>query len=204
MQDVVNSKDSLRKKFRKIRSAISLEERNDASGKICVLLKEFFSIKMPAAMAVYRPVHNEANIDCFIAKVLLLPYSERTVLLAPRINRRDELEFAPFKHLTNDFSISDLGIPEPVAESSHSPGYSYVAGISISCFLTPGIAFDPVNMHRLGYGRGYYDRVFVKYPDALRVGIAFEEQLCTGIPYSEFDTPMHVLITEKRIIRPEI
>ena len=72
----------------------------------------------------------------------------------------------------------------------------------ISLILVPGLAFDPAG-HRLGYGKGYYDKLLSSgfSPTALKVGLAFDDQIVEAIPAEDHDVRMDVIVTERRVIR---
>ena len=67
--------------------------------------------------------------------------------------------------------------------------------------LVPGLGFDVANGHRLGRGAGYYDRYLAARPDTVAVGLAFDEQVVSALPYDEHDVAMRVLVTPTRTIR---
>ena len=50
---------------------------------------------------------------------------------------------------------------------------------AFDCCIVPAIAFDK-NYHRVGFGKGYYDRLIEKYPHVLYIGVGYEEQLVLG------------------------
>ena len=60
--------------------------------------------------------------------------------------------------------------------------------------LTPLLAYDTQG-GRLGYGKGFYDRLFAAHPAALRVGLAFPEQQVTRVPRAPHDAPLHLVLT---------
>ena len=62
-------------------------------------------------------------------------------------------------------------------------------------FLVPLLAFDAAG-HRLGYGRAYYDRAFVAFPAAKRVGIAFGMQEVPEVPIEPHDARLDLVLTE--------
>jgi 5-formyltetrahydrofolate cyclo-ligase len=62
--------------------------------------------------------------------------------------------------------------------------------------LTPMLAFD-AGLNRLGQGAGYYDRVFARYPDAWRVGIAWSMQQVSELTVDSWDIPLHAIATER-------
>ncbi len=65
--------------------------------------------------------------------------------------------------------------------------------------IVPGVSFG-LCMHRLGYGRGYYDR-YLSESSAYRIGICFDFQVVLRLPHHENDERMDEIITEKRAIR---
>lgn len=85
------------------------------------------------------------------------------------------------------------GIPEPDPALA-----SFIDPGDIQVILVPMVAFDGVN--RLGYGQGYYDR-FLPGTQALRIGIAFEEQQAQ-FDCSPWDVPMDMVITPAGIVTP--
>ena len=46
----------------------------------------------------------------------------------------------------------------------------------IDCVLVPAVGFDMAN-HRIGYGKGHYDRYLAKQSDVVTIGVGFKEQL---------------------------
>ncbi|HRE20111.1 MAG TPA: 5-formyltetrahydrofolate cyclo-ligase [Rhabdaerophilum sp.] len=60
--------------------------------------------------------------------------------------------------------------------------------------LTPLLAFDAKG-GRLGYGKGFYDRLFAAHPEALRIGLAFREQRVETVPRAPHDAPLHLVLT---------
>lgn len=66
----------------------------------------------------------------------------------------------------------------------------------IAAILVPGIGFSP-DGHRLGRGAGFYDRFLRNHPEALRIGIAFEEQMTEKIPVDPWDEKVDVILTDR-------
>jgi 5-formyltetrahydrofolate cyclo-ligase len=65
--------------------------------------------------------------------------------------------------------------------------------------IAPLVGFDRA-MNRLGQGGGYYDRAFARYPDALRVGLAWSAQELDAVPADRWDLPLHAILTEVELI----
>jgi 5-formyltetrahydrofolate cyclo-ligase len=64
--------------------------------------------------------------------------------------------------------------------------------------VVPGVSFG-LCMHRLGYGKGYYDR-FLSSSPAYRIGVCFDFQVVDRLPSHEDDERMDEIVTDKRII----
>jgi 5-formyltetrahydrofolate cyclo-ligase len=54
----------------------------------------------------------------------------------------------------------------------------------------------------VGYGGGFYDNYLAQTANALRIALAFELQLVDKLPRETHDLPVHVIVTEQRVIRP--
>ena len=86
------------------------------------------------------------------------------------------------------------GMPVP---RDHVP----VRASSLTAVLVPGLAFDE-HGHRLGRGAGVYDRFLATLPpNVLRIGLAPEALVAPQLPVEAHDVPMHVVVTERRVIR---
>ena len=65
--------------------------------------------------------------------------------------------------------------------------------------VAPLLGFDGA-MTRLGQGGGYYDRIFARYPDALRIGLAWSIQQFDTLPADPWDLPLDMVMTEVALI----
>lgn len=64
-----------------------------------------------------------------------------------------------------------------------------------SVVIMPGVAFDRKGT-RIGYGKGYYDKYFTKYPGLYKIAVAFGIQIVPEIPTDEFDVKVQYVMTE--------
>lgn len=65
--------------------------------------------------------------------------------------------------------------------------------------LIPGVAFD-ARGGRLGRGGGWYDRMLVRYPRAVRVGCGYDVQVVERVPRDPWDVAMDHVVTDARSI----
>lgn len=113
-------------------------------------------------------------------------------VLLPRIVAGDlELRtYAPGDPLTE----TSFGAREPSEGVVVAPG-------AVDVICTPSVAFDRAG-RRVGYGGGFYDRLFPAAPEAARIGIAFGVQVVDGdLPEGHFDLQVDAVVTEDETLR---
>lgn len=68
--------------------------------------------------------------------------------------------------------------------------------------IVPLLAFDK-NLHRLGYGGGFYDRTIEKLrkenPELMVIGVAFAQQEIEKIPNEDWDVQLDKIVTETKV-----
>src|SRR5262249_597497 len=87
----------------------------------------------------------------------------------------------------------EWGIPEPISDQNLG------AIQRDTLVVVPGVAFD-LNGHRLGRGRGAYDRTLGRDAAAVRIGLAYEFQIVPLLPCAPWDVPMDAVVTNARVI----
>jgi 5-formyltetrahydrofolate cyclo-ligase len=115
-------------------------------------------------------------------KAVMLPRVEGDLLKIYEIRGMEEL------------SPGYMGIPEPPSSVERLRGIKDVRMV-----VMPGAAFDPRGW-RLGYGKGYYDRMLEGAREAPLVALAYEEQISESLPHEEHDVRVDVIITDKRVM----
>lgn len=65
--------------------------------------------------------------------------------------------------------------------------------------MAPGLAFDR-QCGRIGYGKGYYDRLFGEVrDDAAIVAVAFQCQIFPDVPVLPYDFRVDKIVTEEAV-----
>jgi len=97
-----------------------------------------------------------------------------------------------------ELSQGHFGILEPRPEL-RSRADRLVEPGDLELVMAPGVAFDRRG-GRIGYGKGYYDRLLRRAPRGARaVAVAFECQIFAEVPMLEHDVFMDKVITENGI-----
>ncbi len=149
--------------------------------------ERFFSlpqIKKAESILLYYPHKNEVDTLPIISDLL----KEGKIVLLPKVQGKDIIPIQ-IKDLSN-LKEGYAGIKEPEGNP--------VSVDSIDVIIVPGVAFDKKG-HRLGYGKGFYDR-FLKKTKGLKIGLAYDFQVIEELPSEEHDVPLDLIITPTQII----
>lgn len=139
-------------------------------------------------IALYSAIRNEVLTDKLFAAANAA--GKQTVY--PRMCG-DHLEFVPVDALC-DLVPGRMGVPEP----HDGPE---LALSEVDLMVVPGVGFD-LSGHRLGYGRGFYDRLLGDLEQRpLLVGLAFEQQVVARLPRDPHDVHVDLLVTEGHVWR---
>lgn len=85
-----------------------------------------------------------------------------------------------------DLELNSWGILEPIEEKCMK-----IKPSELSIAFIPGLGFDTRNGHRLGYGKGYYDRLLEQVSSSIRsYGIGFREQAWKNLPFTKNDSSL--------------
>lgn len=180
-------KISVRKRQLAQREALSPEECRRASRLITQRLAQLPEYLAARTVALYSPIRNEVDISGLLPAAL----SAGKRVVYPRV-RDTEIDFHVITSLTQ-LHPGGFGVAEPLAGE-------VVAVAKIDLLVVPGVAFDG-NGHRLGYGKGYYDRVLARLKKQTAVGVAYRVQLVDALPTEGHDQRLNVLVTEETIQR---
>lgn len=150
------------------------------SAEILTALEAHPTFKAADTILLYHSLKDEVDTHTFIQK-----WSKEKNILLPVVMGED-LELRRYTG-PQDLAVGSYGILEPTGEIVTS----YV---SIDLIIVPGVAFDKLG-HRLGRGKGYYDRLLPKIPQAYKIGICFPFQLLEEIPAEPFDICMDEILT---------
>lgn len=153
-----------------------------------ILVSDAFRVRLAPGLVVtsYIPLSGEAPP----APLVEAAVAAGCRLALPHITTRD----APMRFLAWDgltpLETGPMKLRQPSADA---------AELVPDIILTPLLAFD-ARLDRLGQGAGYYDRVFARYPDAWRVGVAWSVQRVSRVPRAPWDVALHAVATEQEWI----
>ena len=110
----------------------------------------------------------------------------KTVVL-PRVVSDTDMELRRYTG-QQDLQTGAYGIMEPTGEL-------FTDYDAIDVAIIPGMAFDTEG-HRLGRGKGYYDRFLARVPHLYKIGLCFSWQMVDHVPCDEHDAVMDEVIVQ--------
>ncbi len=183
------AKEELRRKAAGLRRAVSAETRARFSHAMATRLMESEIFMRAKVVAAYSALRFEMDPRAIVEHACALG---KTVGLPRFVAGTGTLNLASYR-LDDELNESHFMVKEPL-ESAPSIDLE-----SVDLVLVPGLAFDPRG-HRLGFGKGYYDRFLPCMPNAVRVGLGFEFQMLMEVPAATHDVPVDHLATERRML----
>ena len=182
----MSQKKVLRKKYYNLRKKKYYEVDKDFFSPLINLIKSNFK-KKNLRLAIYYPSNFEINV----LKLLENDFLKNQGVLIPAIEKKNDMNFYLWEKNQALF-VNKFGMLEPDRTKIKIPNF----------MLVPILAFDN-HKHRLGYGRGFYDRYLNKYlkkfKNILTVGIAFSFQRHHKLPKDNDDVKLDYILTEKGI-----
>ena len=176
-------KRSIREKFLAERKSRRIDFCVDSSVEIQQRFLRSSLFQSAGCLALYSAIHNEVLTDQVFERAI----EAGKTIVYPRV-KNDELEFVEILNKA-ELVPGAFGVLEP-------QGDKLVPIDQLDLIVVPGVAFDQAG-HRLGYGRGFYDRVLAMCRnDCTKVGFAYDEQLVTSLPVAIHDKTISALMTE--------
>ncbi|QIG80533.1 5-formyltetrahydrofolate cyclo-ligase [Stakelama tenebrarum] len=180
MKSLAEEKQALRREIRSLRRGFVM-----AGGLPDIALPALLErrIAKGTVIAAYLPMRFEADPGPLAQRArelgarIALPYIE-----TPAVPMRF-LEWTP----GDETEVNNHAIRQPLRHAEE---------LVPDIILTPLLAFDDA-LHRLGQGRGYYDRAFAHFGNALRVGVAWSIQEVPAVPVESWDEPLDAVVTER-------
>lgn len=121
-----------------------------------------------------------------------LRYAGKKIYFPRVLRKKNELEFVEIDE-EKQFVRGFYGLLEP------DPYLPATKTDELEIIIAPGLAFDPQG-HRIGWGKGFYDRALKKYKGK-RWALAYDFQVLSQVPAERRDQPVEVIVTDRRIIR---
>lgn len=166
------TKTELRQQLRQKRRTFSDSQRLIKSKQICKKLEQLDWSNVHS-LHCYEPIMKLGEVD-------IRPFMLSLKRLYPR------MQLYTSKSIDDAWEVILYGSSKVV----NSP--------LLDAVIVPMLGFDR-NLHRIGYGGGYYDRFLSTQTQAKKIGVCFELGKVTHIPIESHDVPLDLIISEDGI-----
>ena len=183
-------KSHLRNRFllKRKKKYLASENFNFNFNLIFKLIRKHFNNKK-VTIAGYYPSNYEVDILSFLEEAS----KKKFKIVLPIVQTSTSMNFQPWI-IKDPLYVSKFGILEPKNTKKK---------VIPDVIIVPLVAFDS-KLNRIGYGRGYYDRILQKIKKikkkAIFLGIANSFQKCKSIPVNKHDFKLDYIFTERGII----
>lgn len=182
--DIQQAKVDLRQRMLKARQAIPDPLWRQKSDRICTHLQNWLYFQQARVVLVYCSIQKEPDLSPL--------FNPSRPWGLPRCISQNRLSWHYWSpHSKWPLTKGKFGILEPHPDSPQ------VDPTLVDLILVPAVACD-VRGYRLGYGGGYYDRMFSSgiWNSVPAVGIVFEYARLPSLPKASWDRPLRGVCTE--------
>lgn len=172
-------KSELRKIIRDRKRQFTSEKLGELSLAVIKRLEANERFKQARTILLYASLPDEVDTHGLIGRL-----TGKTVLL-PKVTGDGVMELRRYTG-PQDLKPGAYGIMEPV-------GQAFTDYDEIDLGVIPGMAFDREG-HRLGRGKGYYDRFLSQIPYLYKIGVCFGFQKLEAVPVEPTDIMMDEVI----------
>ena len=187
------AKSELRKRRRAMRSSVPESARQARSEKIVGQVTSDPAFEAARAVALFWPMLDRNEVD--VRAIDGAARDRGKVVAYPSL--KDDPDMVLLVAAPSELEERGHGFAEPPETASP---------VEISAALlviVPALAVDPRG-HRIGYGRGYYDRLLARIaPPAFAMAIAYDFDVVAEVPVTEGDYPVDMVVTDVRTFRIE-
>lgn len=178
------TKTKLRQEIRNIKRHFSQENLGEMSLDILSKLQRHPYLQTAQILMLYYSLPDEVNTHEFIDELL----SQGKRVWLPKVIDNEKMEVREYRG-KNDLREGMFHIMEPIGRTISETEYR-----QLDLVVIPGIAFDSQG-HRLGRGKGYYDRFLSQIPsDVYKIGVCFDFQIVENVPVDDNDISMDEVI----------
>lgn len=168
-------KNELRKYIREQKRHFSQLELGEMALPVIATVLANEKVREAHTVLCYHALPDEVPTTDILRELLAMG----KVVLLPRVVSDTEMTVHRYQS-DADLVEGAYGILEPCGEEWHD---------AIDVAIVPGMAFDRVG-HRLGRGKGYYDRFLSMHPQTYKIGICYPFQLLDNVPADAHDIVM--------------
>lgn len=178
----METKSDIRTFIRQQKNQHTPEQLAAMSEAVCNSIIHDGQWRLCTTMLLYYPLADEVDVRPLIQ----MAHQAGHCVLLPVVVGKD-LELRIYEG-EDSLRVGAYNIMEPIG-----PLFPIEAYEQIQIAIVPGMAFDATG-HRLGRGKGYYDRLLPQLSQAYKIGVCYPFQFLADVPSEEHDVHMNEVV----------
>ena len=170
------SKEDIRREALKRRRQMTPDIVSSQSQLIANKFFDLLSIYNIDTLHTYIPIHNQREVD--------------TKPIVEQLIKRGNIRVATWTDFKNNNDSKWLNVTEDNEPIKSDQQYDVA--------VVPVVAFNKSG-HRIGFGKGVYDKFLAKQPNSIKIGLAYDISRFDFNP-EEHDIELDIIITGSQII----
>jgi len=183
-------KSSLRAQYLARRKSLSSQDHLKKSQSVTKLFIDSIPLSKYRSLHTFLPIEKKREVDTFLLIRQLRKRYPKLLIVVPKIHKSG-LEH----YILRENTLLQPGpyfIPEPQKAESFDQ--------LIDVAVVPMLIFDRKG-HRIGYGKGYYDRFLATCHSALKIGLSLFPPVDQIPELTSTDVALDIVITPKKLYK---
>lgn len=164
--------------YRKYFKTLTINNRTQQSKDINQQLLKLIQKNNYQNILAFIPMDNEPDLKAILEL-------KDVNIYVPRVFK--DLSMQAIKYDENTLTKTTFGCYECISDD-------VIEADELDLIIVPAVAFDK-HKHRLGHGKGFYDRYLPKATKAKKIGLCLKEFYVDYIPTNEYDVLVDLVIT---------
>ena len=179
-EDIIAQKKALRRQMRERKAQLTPEAKQAEADRVFSSIEKMEAFQQAEHILLYYSLPDELPTH-----IILERWHKMKKVYLPRV-KGDDLEIVAYTGELDDHNEFHIG--EPVG-----PVVDFIPEL----IIVPAVALD-TDCHRMGRGRGYYDRLLSASHSYL-IGVALDCQLVPSVPCEAHDQKLNAIVTASQI-----